>query len=106
MGRKAHFSAGYLNSSWEVAFFFFFSVETKDASYIACILCREQKPACSASCSKMTESDMDIYEHLMKTAASEKRITVKVWLCGYLAYRWVAGRVNCRLTVCHRKIYF
>lgn len=45
----------------------------------------------------MTESDMDVYEHLMKTTASEKRITVKVWLCGYLAYRWVAGRVYCSL---------
>lgn len=45
----------------------------------------------------MTESDMDIYEHLMKTAASEKRITIKVWLCGHLAYRWVAGRMNCSL---------
>lgn len=59
-------------------------METKDASYIVCILGREQKPACSASCSKMTESDMDIYEHLMKTAASEKRITkfgsVAIWL--------------------------
>lgn len=72
-------------------------METKDASYIACILCQEQKAACSVSCFRMTESDMGVYEHLMKTTASEKRITVKVWLCGYLAYRWVAGRVYCSL---------